>query len=274
MSDRYAVFGNPVSHSQSPWIHARFAELTKQDLRYDRVEAPLEGFETALRTFIADGGKGLNVTVPFKEEAWRAVDERSERAERAGAVNTIAVKENGCLFGDNTDGIGLVRDLRDNHDLRIAGRRVVILGAGGAVRGILDPLAAEGPAALVIANRTVERAQALLPLCDAVPTTACGFEKLAGMEPFDLVINGTSTGLSGGMPDLPSGIFANGAAAHDLVYGAHPTPFMDWSRKAGAETVLDGLGMLVEQAAESFRLWRGVRPATGGVIRELRERLV
>lgn len=273
MTDQYAVFGHPVAHSQSPWIHARFAESTGQDMRYDRVQPPLDRFEPVLRTFIQEGGRGLNVTVPFKQEAWRIVDVRSSAAERAGAVNTIIVGEDGSLHGDNTDGIGLLRDLRDNHGLDPAGRRVLILGAGGAVRGVLDPLAAAQPATIVIANRTVEKARDLLPLVDSVPAVACGFPDLADMDPFDLVINGTSTGLSGTMPELPGNVFAEGAAAHDMVYGPRPTPFMTWSSVTGAETVLDGLGMLVEQAAESFLLWRGVRPRTGGVIRDLRQRL-
>ncbi|MEX0729554.1 MAG: shikimate dehydrogenase [Aquisalimonadaceae bacterium] len=273
MTDRYAVFGNPVAHSQSPWIHTRFAELTGQDLRYDRMEAPVGGFDQALRAFVADGGRGLNVTVPFKQDAWHAVDQRSQRATRAGAVNTIVVTEGDKLFGDNTDGVGLLRDLRDNHGLAVTGSRVLLLGAGGAVRGVLEPLTKAAPAGLVIANRTVERAQALLPLCGDIPTAACGFAELARMEPFDLVINGTSAGLSGSMPDLPPALFTEGAAAYDMVYGATRTVFMGWSRNAGAETVLDGLGMLVEQAAESFLLWRGVRPETSGVITALREKL-
>jgi len=273
MTDRYAVFGNPVAHSQSPWIHRRFAAVTGQNLCYDRVEVPLQGFREALRGFIHDGGKGLNITVPFKQDAFDAVDQRSIRAERAGAVNTIKLQDDGSLLGDNTDGLGLVRDLRDNHGVGIRGRRLLLLGAGGAVRGVLGPLAAQGPAELVIANRRPFRAEALLPLCEGIPCKACGFEQLPDLGSFDLVINGTSASLAGGMPPLPEGLFNPGATAHDMVYGARPSPFLAWSANQGAALVLDGLGMLVEQAAESFLLWRGVRPQTADVIGELRKRL-
>ncbi len=272
MPDRYAVFGNPVAHSQSPWIHARFAEQTGQDLIYEREEVPLDGFVKAVKRFFGSGGRGLNITVPFKEQAWHAVDQRSSRAEHAGAVNTIALLDGGELFGDNTDGVGLLRDLQ-NHGVAVTGARILILGAGGAVRGILDPLAGKAPASITLANRTPSRADALLPLCGNVPASAHGFDDLRDMAPFDLVINGTSIGLSGHMPPLPDGILHAESSAYDLVYGSRETPFMRWSRKQGAGQVLDGLGMLVEQAAESFLLWRGVRPETAAVIKGLRERL-
>ncbi|MCC5858414.1 MAG: shikimate dehydrogenase [Ectothiorhodospiraceae bacterium] len=271
MTDRYAVFGNPVSHSQSPWIHACFAQQTGQQMEYGRQEVPLDGFARAVQSFFAHGGKGLNVTVPFKEQAWELCQRRSPRAEAAGAVNTLLEDAGALLYGDNTDGIGLVRDLRDNLDLDPAGRHVLILGAGGAVRGVLLPLLETGPASITIANRTVSKARALVETRTG-PLRASGYPELAG-ERFDLVINGTSTGLHGAMPELPKGILAPGAAAYDMVYGAEPTRFMVWSRAQGAGTVSDGLGMLVEQAAESFRIWRGIHPETSAVIRALRARL-
>ncbi|WP_290653130.1 shikimate dehydrogenase [Aquisalimonas sp.] len=272
MTDRYAVFGHPVAHSRSPWIHARFAEQTAQDLEYTRQDVAPDGFAEAVELFQADGGRGLNITVPFKEEAWAVADSRSPRAETCGAVNTLLFGADGGRHGDNTDGEGLVRDLRYNHHISLQGRRILVLGAGGAVRGVLELLVAERPAVLVIANRTVSRAQALLRLCHGMSeNSACGFDALAGHGPFDLIINGTSTGLSGEMPALPDDLFASGGAAYDMVYGAEPTPFLRWAEQQGAGLTLDGLGMLVEQAAESFRLWRGVSPDTAPVIRELRQ---
>lgn len=271
MTDHYAVFGNPVAHSRSPWIHARFAEQTGEDIVYTRQEVPVDGFAEAVEQFQDEGGRGLNVTVPFKEEAWDVADSHSPRADACGAVNTLLFRSDGGRHGDNTDGEGLIRDLRDNHGVPLRGRRILVVGAGGAVRGVLQLLAAEHPAMLVIANRTVSRAEGLLRLCpEARDSAACGFDELAGATPFDVIINGTSTGLSGSAPPLPDGLFAAGAAAYDMVYGTEPTPFMQWARNQGAATVVDGLGMLVEQAAESFRLWRGVAPDTRPVIRDLR----
>ncbi len=271
MTDRYAVFGNPVSHSQSPWIHGRFAEQTGQDMEYGREEVPVDGFAEAVQQFFGSGGKGLNITVPFKEQAWALSAQRSPRAEAAGAVNTLLQLEEGTLYGDNTDGIGLLRDLRQNLELDPAGKRVLILGAGGAVRGVLEPLLDTTPLELIIANRTVARAEALADAFGA-PTSACGFADLAGQH-FDLIINATSSGLHGELPPLPDGLFAPDAAAYDMLYGPEPTPFMRWARQQGAARISDGLGMLVEQAAESFRLWRGVDPDTAAVIRDLRVRL-
>ncbi|MCC5812791.1 MAG: shikimate dehydrogenase [Ectothiorhodospiraceae bacterium] len=272
MTDQYAVFGNPVSHSLSPWIHARFAEQTGQALHYGKQEVPLEGFAQAVRQFFADGGLGLNVTVPFKQQAWALCASRSRRAESAGAVNTLLMRDNG-LFGDNTDGAGLVRDLQQNLGLELAGRRLLMLGAGGAARGVLLPLLDASPADLTIANRTPDKAVALArEASSSGPATACTFAGLAGRR-FDLVINATSAGLSGGMPTLPDGLFTAEGAAYDMVYGPRPTRFMEWARKQGVTRVHDGLGMLVEQAAESFLLWRGVRPDTGCLLDELREHL-
>lgn len=269
--EHYCVFGNPVAHSKSPRIHARFAELTGESLAYEARLAPLDGFAAAVREFFAAGGGGCNVTVPFKEEAWRLAESRSARAEKAGAVNTLLTDASGRLHGDNTDGTGLVRDLVQNAGITLAGKRILLLGAGGAVRGVIGPLLAENPRELVIANRTVEKARQLVQLFAAEgPVSAAGFEALNG--PFDLVVNGTSASLQGELPPLPAGLFAPAALAYDMMYGAEPTVFLRWAASQGAQ-VRDGLGMLVEQAAEAFRLWRGVMPPTQPVLAALREEL-
>jgi shikimate dehydrogenase len=268
LTDRYAVIGNPVGHSQSPQIHEAFARQTGQDLFYGRLLAPLDDFsDTALR-FFAEGGAGLNVTVPFKHEAWRLVDARVGGAESAEAVNTIR-REGTRLIGHNTDGTGLVADLERNLGIVIAGRRVLLMGAGGASHGVVQPLLERKPAALVIANRTPDKAEQLA-LRFAGPgrnLRACGYTALAG-ESFDLVVNATSAGLSGELPPLPDGLFTPGALAYDMMYG-RLTAFLAFARARGAATA-DGLGMLVEQAAEAFQIWRGVRPQTAPVIAQLR----
>jgi len=264
MADRYAVIGNPVAHSRSPWIHAQFARATGEDLEYGRIEAPLDGFVRAVEAFRAQGGKGLNVTLPFKGEAFRFCAAASERAAAAQAVNTL-VLDRGKPWGDNTDGVGLVRDLEANLGRRVAGARVLLMGAGGAAQGVIAPLAQAGAAGIVIANRTLARAQALAARVRGA--TACGYEALGGRS-FDLVVNATSAGLAGELPPLPAGLFAPGALAYEMVYG-RATPFMAMARAAGAQ-VADGLGMLVEQAAESFLVWRGIRPQTAGVLAALR----
>jgi len=271
--DRYAVMGNPIAHSKSPQIHTLFAEQTDQRMVYEAILVERGGFAQAVGNFQASGGRGLNVTVPFKQEAWQLVDERSARAERAGAVNTIAFREDSSLFGDNTDGIGMVRDLQENHALALQGRRILLLGAGGAVRGVLMPLLATGPAEVIIANRTPDRAHALAEtFSDLGRLRGGGFEGLSG-DRFDLVINGTAASLQGELPPLPDGILSADAACYDMMYGAAPTPFMVWAGAQGATRILDGLGMLVEQAAESFALWRGVRPETAPVIAAIRNAL-
>jgi shikimate dehydrogenase len=262
--DRYAVIGHPVAHSKSPWIHAQFARATGEKLEYGAIDAPPEGFAREVERFRAAGGKGLNVTLPFKTEAFRWCAEASARAAAAQAVNTL-VLDRARAFGDNTDGIGLVRDLTVNLGRSLAGSRVLLLGAGGAAQGVLGPLAQSGIAALVIANRTLSRAQALA--ARAPGAAACGFDGLAGRA-FDVVVNATSAGLAGELPLLPRGVFADGALAYDMVYG-RATEFLAMARAAGAETA-DGLGMLVEQAAESFLVWRGVRPETRAVLAALR----
>lgn len=272
MTDLYCVFGNPVAHSKSPVIHAAFAELTGQALRYEARLAPVEDFAGSLQAFLAEGGRGCNVTVPFKEQAWALAEVRSPRAEKAGAVNTLLLGKDGRLHGDNTDGVGLVRDLVQNAGVTLAGKRVLVLGAGGAVRGVLGPLLAEKPATLVVANRTAAKADALAALfADEGPVSGSGFDGLAGQS-FDIVINGTSASLQGDLPPLPEGVLAPGAFAYDMMYGAAPTVFLQWAAAHGAQ-IRDGLGMLVEQAAEAFWVWRHVRPSTAGVLAGLRAAL-
>ncbi len=263
MADRYAVIGNPVAHSKSPWIHAEFGRACGEDIEYQRIEAPLEGFAGAVDAFRAAGGKGLNVTLPFKEAAYQYCDRLSARARAAGVVNTLAFGSE--VGGDNTDGIGLVRDLSSNLGLSLANKQVLLMGAGGAAQGVAGALLEKGIAGLVIANRTVARAQALAARFPGA--SASSYDALAG-EDFDLVINATSAGLSGDAPTLPAGILRRGALAYDMVYG-RDTPFLVAARAAGARAS-DGLGMLVEQAAESFFVWRGIRPDTRPVLAGLR----
>ncbi|AUN93962.1 shikimate dehydrogenase [Pseudazoarcus pumilus] len=274
--DRYAVIGNPIAHSKSPRIHAAFAAQTGQQLVYEALLAPLDGFAAAVAEFRHAGGRGLNVTVPFKLEAHSLADRLSPRAEAAGAVNTLAFDGDG-IFGDNTDGAGLVRDIRHNLNYPIEGRRVLLLGAGGAARGVVLPLLGEAPVALTIANRTVTRAEELVerfgPQAGAATLDACGFAALVGRD-FDLVINATAASLSDQAPDLPPGLYAPDALAYDMMYGRGDTPFMRAARRDGAARTADGLGMLVEQAAESFRLWRGVRPDTAPVLEALRAEIM
>lgn len=269
MTDRYAVFGNPVSHSRSPDIHRAFAAQRGEKLVYDRIEAPRNGFSAALTLFFDRGGRGANVTVPFKEEAFALCEEMTGRARQAGAVNTLW-RVSGRLHGDNTDGPGLVVDLRDNLRWSLTDRRILILGAGGAVRGVLGPLLNERPAELVIANRTLEKAETLVARFER-PGRALRASSLEGLEGrFDVIINAISAGLHGEMPALPDGLMARAALAYDMVYGDRPTPFMEWAADQGAMEVHDGLGMLVEQAAEAYRVWRGWRPATAPVLAALR----
>lgn len=269
MSDRYAVIGNPIEHSKSPLIHAAFAAQTGQDMRYERILGNLEAFEEEVGRFFAAGGRGLNVTVPFKERAFGLADTLSDRARAAGAVNTLA-SDNGLVHGDNTDGAGLVRDLGCNQRFAIAGARVLLLGAGGAVRGVLYPLLGERPRCLVIANRTAAKARALAAAVAQDPgVEGCGLDGLAGRR-FDLIINGTAAGLKAQVPAIPDDCLAEGGWTYDMLYGTEPTAFVQWGRAHGAARALDGLGMLVEQAAESFRLWRGVEPDTAPVIASLR----
>lgn len=273
MSDRYAVFGNPINHSKSPLIHTAFAEQTHQSLKYSAQQVEVEDFERAADQFFAEGGKGLNVTVPFKLDAYSYAARLTVRARRAGAVNTLALQADGSVLGDTTDGIGMVRDIVHNHGWSVADKQVLMLGAGGAVRGVLEPLLLERPAHVVIANRTAIKAVHLATgFTDLGAVEGCGFVELKGRS-FDLVINGTSASLAGDLPPLPDGLLAPGACCYDMMYGEAPTVFMRWAKDHGAAAVADGLGMLVEQAAESFALWRGVMPETTGVIRQIREAL-
>ncbi len=267
MTDRYAVIGHPVAHSKSPWIHAEFARATGQDIEYRRIEAPLEGFARVVDEFRAGGGRGANVTLPFKHQAFLYCrGELSARARAAQAVNTL-IFEAGGVRGDNTDGAGLLRDISLNLGRAIAGKRVLLMGAGGAAQGVLGPLLAAGPQRLVIVNRDAGKARALAQRGGAA--AGVGYAELGGAQ-FDLVINATSAGLAGEAPPLPAGAFAQGALGYDMVYG-RDTPFLAMARAAGAEAC-DGTGMLVEQAAESFLLWRGLRPDTAPVISALRQR--
>ncbi len=275
MTDRYAVFGNPVGHSKSPRIHSLFATQTGQNMSYEAILTARDGFAAAVSAFIERGenaARGANVTVPFKEEAFRLATRRTPRAEAAGAVNTLSF-DAGAIIGDNTDGAGLVRDLKHNLGCDPAGRRILLLGAGGAARGVILPLLLENPAELVIANRTEETAARLalefarLPGCAVgVKPDGTGFPGLASQS-FDLIINATSAGLSGAVLPLPNSVFAPHCVAYEMVYGRE-TPFMAQARVAGAR-VADGMGMLVEQAAEAFFIWRGVRPKTAPVLATL-----
>ena len=271
--DQYAVFGNPIRHSKSPEIHAAFAAQCGQNMVY-RTHLVEDGlFAETARRFFSNGGKGLNITVPCKVDAFRFADSLSERARRAGAVNTLARQDDGTIYGDNTDGIGMVRDMLENLAWDVAGRRILMLGAGGAVRGILGPLLARKPSHVVLANCTVTKARALAAeFAELGEVRGCSYEGLAGSQ-FDLVINGTSASMSGELPPLPPGILSESACCYDMMYAANPTPFMHWAAAEAAWAVSDGLGMLVEQAAESFCIWRGVRPNTAPVIEQIRQSL-
>jgi len=271
MTDRYAVMGNPIAHSKSPRIHALFAQQTHQDLSYEALFVPLDGFAAAVAEFRAAGGKGLNVTVPFKQEAWSLKVEHTGRARRAGAVNTLWFRDDGTTLADTTDGVGLVRDLTDNHHITLAAKQILILGAGGAVRGVVEPILAEHPTRVVIANRTPGKARELAVLFGEMGAIhGCGFDSLAGQQ-FDLVINGTAASLEGEVPPLPDDLLADNASCYDMMYGATRTPFQRWATAHGVAQALDGLGMLVEQAAEAFTIWRGVRPQTATVVVAVRQ---
>ncbi len=271
--DTYAVMGNPIAHSKSPQIHAAFARQTGQCIEYSTIQVDPGGFEQAVGNFFANGGMGLNITVPFKQAAWKLVYEHGPEAERAGAVNTLLHDSSGRFIGRNTDGIGLVRDILQNHHGKIEGQRVLLVGAGGAARGVLQPLLAERPQRLVIANRSpdrgVELARDFADISGTGQLHGGGFPDL-GDETFDLIINASAASLHGEVPPLPDGTLADGGWCYDMMYGAEPTPFVRWGLEHGAGLSLDGLGMLVEQAAESFYLWRGVRPDTVPVISEIR----
>jgi len=268
MTRRYAVVGNPVGHSLSPAIHRMFSQQTGIELEYEALLAPLDGFVRAVAAFFEAGGSGVNVTLPFKEAAFDWVTSCDEYAGAAGAVNTIVASDR-AYRGYNTDGIGLVNDLTVNLGYSLAGRRILVLGAGGAVRGILGPLLGASPARIVVANRTRSRAQELIDRLEDPRLRACDAERLDEAS-FDVVINGTSAGLVGAMPKVPEGAIA-GSLVYDMVYGANAKPFCGWALANGASAAVDGLGMLVEQAAEAFRLFHGVRPDGAAVLRRLRD---
>ena len=270
MTDRYAVIGNPIAHSKSPEIHAQFAAQTGQHMSYERLLAPLDGFAASVQAFIAQGGKGANVTLPFKLEAYALATQLSARAQAAGAVNTLRF-DGGQILGDNTDGVGLVADIVRNAGVSVRGKRVLLLGAGGAARGVILPLLLEHPAQLVIANRTAARAEALAQQFAAHGNVvASDFAALDGQ--FELIINATSASLAAALPPISAALFGRGTLAYDMMYGKLPTVFMQFAAAQGA-SVRDGLGMLVEQAAEAFLVWRGVRPDTAPVFAALRAAL-
>jgi len=273
--DRYAVLGHPVAHSRSPFIHAAFAAQTGQALVYERVLAPLDGFEATLRAFAAEGGRGCNVTVPFKFDAFRLCARHSERAALAEAANVVRFDADGW-FGDNTDGVGLLADIVHNAAQPVAGKRVLLVGAGGAAAGVLGPLLEAGPGEVVVANRTLERAHRLCERHRAFAQQHGAALRASGLgEPgrgFDLVINASASSLAGEASPVPAEALAPGALAVDLMYGAAAEGFMRWAESHGARG-RDGLGMLVEQAAEAFALWRGVRPQTAPVLAALRAQL-
>ena len=271
--DLYCVMGNPVEHSRSPWIHARFAELTGQALVYERRLVPLDGFAQALRDFAAAGGRGCNITVPFKLEAAQAATVRSERVQLAGAANTLSFID-GAIHADNTDGLGLVADIEQGAGFALAERDVLLVGAGGAAAGALGPLLAAGPRRVVVANRTVERAQALVqshaPLAALQKTELSAHSPQALEHDFDLIINATASSLAGAEVPVPARVLRPGSLAYDMMYGPAAQGFLDWARQHGA-VPRDGLGMLVEQAAEAFLLWRGVRPPSAQVLQEMQQ---
>ncbi|MCW8950443.1 MAG: shikimate dehydrogenase [Sedimenticola sp.] len=272
MTDRYAVIGNPIEHSKSPLIHTAFARQTGEPITYERLLGRLDHFKEDVKNFFSNGGRGLNVTVPFKEQAWTLANQRSPRAESAGAVNTLILLDDGQIRGDNTDGAGLVRDLSINHGYLLSGCRILLLGAGGASKGVVRPLLECGPEKLVIANRTASKAQAVANTLHQLGSVeGCGLDELDGQQ-FDLIINGTAAGLKGEVPALPDNLLAPGGWTYDMMYATEPTAFVSWGKQHRADKALDGLGMLVEQAAESFFLWRRVRPETAEVIRQLRSR--
>ncbi len=269
MTDRYGVIGHPISHSKSPVIHRLFAEATGQDLTYDAIDIPTEHLATRVRQLFAEGYRGLNVTVPHKTDVVKLTSRLTSRAELAGAVNTLIVHADGAVEGDNTDGTGLVNDLRQNLRTRLAGTRILILGAGGATRGIVPALFDTNPRDIMVANRTLDRAKELARDFRMLGKIhACQFEELGGQR-FDLVINATSAGLKGEMPPFPASILGPETLCYDLSYAMQETPFVAWAKMNGAGRVSQGWGMLVEQAAESFYAWRGVRPDTRPVIAKL-----
>ncbi len=273
MIDTYAVVGHPVAHSKSPFIHTEFARQTGRLMRYEALLAPLDGFEQTVSAFRQNGGKGMNITVPFKFEAHALATRLTDRARAAQAVNTFRFEANGEILGDNTDGIGLVRDIETNLNFPLADKHILLMGAGGAASGVLLPLLRKRPAVLAIANRTLEKAQLLQQRFANEGNITVGYYRDFSGKYFDLVINATSASLHDELPPLPAGMFGNTSLAYDMLYSSRLTPFLEFAGTQGAAQLADGAGMLVEQAAESFLLWHGIRPETGAVIKRLRDEL-
>ena len=274
MSDLYAVIGHPISHSKSPWIHEQFAKQLNEDISYSLLDSDPTEFQQTVEAFVKKGAKGLNVTVPFKQEAWAMADELSDHARLAGAVNTLSFNADGTVRGDNTDGVGLVSDLTENQGVDLSGKRVLILGAGGAVRGVLQPLIEKQVAQIHIVNRTVQKATDLVELFQQYDNVSAGsYQDLGSEGCFDVIINGTASSLSGELPPLVPEILAEDCHAYDMMYAAQKTVFEIWCSENGVTSVRNGLGMLVEQAAESFWIWRGVRPQTAPILKALSQQL-
>jgi shikimate dehydrogenase len=269
MTDHYAVIGNPINHSKSPLIHAEFAKQTQQDLDYIAREIPIDNLAEGLKKLQNEGFKGINITVPFKEIAWQLVNNKTDHATRAGAINTIIFNNDGSYSGDNTDGIGLCRDLTDNHKVELSAKRILLLGAGGAARGVIEPLLSHSPQELVIANRTASKAVGLADLfAEFGVVKGMGYDEIS--DSFDVVINATSASLHGEVPPLADSILNANACCYDMMYSDTDTAFISWAKQHNAAKTIDGLGMLVEQAAEAFRIWRGVKPETDSVMKKIR----
>ncbi len=270
--DQYAVIGNPIEHSKSPIIHTMFAQQNNDAMHYDRILSPLDDFIATVKKFQQQGGKGLNVTVPFKEQAWELADELSDYAQYAGAVNTLVFNPDGSIYGANTDGIGLLRDLTQNYHIELQGKRVLLLGAGGAAKGVVQPLLEQNIATLVIANRTEEKAEKLATDFStkakevAVAINGGSYNSLREQGQFDLIINATAASLQGIMPPMPKSCLSAKSVCYDLMYAGRPTAFEYWCEDNGAALVMNGLGMLIEQAAESYSIWRNIRPKTKPVL--------
>jgi shikimate dehydrogenase len=269
MTDHYAVVGNPISHSKSPFIHTEFAKQTAQDMDYIAKEIAVDRFEEGLKQIQKKGFKGINVTVPFKEQAWQLVNNKSEHAQRASAINTIRFNDDGSLFGDNTDGLGLCQDLTKNNAVELTNKRILLLGAGGAAKGVVEPLLNYKPTELYIANRTASKAVDLAAIFNELGTiSGGGYESISGQ--FDIIINATAASLQGQVPPLPDDLLAIEACCYDMMYSDTDTAFISWAKQHGASKSIDGLGMLIEQAAEAFGIWRGIRPDTKPIIDKIR----
>lgn len=270
MVDKYLVIGNPIAHSKSPFIHQNFAKESHQLLSYDKALVEIDEFESFIHAFQKEGGKGCNITVPFKERAYVLSQKLSPRAKAAGAVNTLIFNDDGSIIGDNTDGQGLVEDLLTNN-VALSQQRILIIGAGGAARGSILPLLAQHPTSITIANRTIEKAQQLVSQFNDERVACQSLSELSAT--YDVIINSTSASLSNQLPDISNNVIANASCCYDMAYGNEPTCFINWAKELGVQTTIDGLGMLVGQAAESFRLWRGVKPETTSILNQMRSTL-